>query len=544
MLLLFMLSFFMAPAPALAGNLVEITAQTVNIRSGPSTAYRIIGSAAKGETFSLIKEEAGWYNIQYNQNTAGWVIGTYSKIRGEDSNLPAYVRISSGMVNIRKGPGESYEKIGEMQPGTPLAVTGESGDWYEITTSDGKVGYVAGWLVQASADSGVTAPPPVSGGGLPEGYKQGSVNENTLNIRQSAGVSGKLLGTLSKGTKVAIYESSNGWYRVLAETGETGWVSGAYITLYDVFTSGKVPQAQALPVWDGKSLSEGEINLSWENTSYGCRLIFSGTSRLVYHLTRQGGDLLFSGDMLINLSSGDCAVTLSHSGSSQSAVTIKGREYLYYQERLSEDGKTLYLELGYNPVVGKIIYLDPGHGNYNSSNILDNGASGASGLREKDVVIDIARKTEAILLSWGADVRLTRGNTTYISLEERAWMANAAKADIFVSIHCNAATNRQAQGTSTWFYAPAGGAFNREERLAFARIMQEAMVAASGRPNYGVQEERFVVLRETHMPSVLLETAFISNAAEEALLATDSFRQALAHGITQGIQNHFAGQAK
>ena len=82
------------------------------------------------------------------------------------------------------------------------------------------------------------------------------------------------------------------------------------------------------------------------------------------------------------------------------------------------------------------------------------GATGPSGLRESDVTYSIATKTKAILESWGADVRLTRGDKGYISLEERAWMANSANADIFVSIHTNASTSSSVSGTSTWFYAP------------------------------------------------------------------------------------------
>ncbi len=544
-LILFAAVFFIGPMQAKAADMVEITAKSINIRSGPSTAYKIIGSAVKGDTFPLIKEESGWYNIKFTANTTGWVINTYSKINLESSKLPLYVQINSGIVNIRLGPGTNYEKIAEMQPGLPLSVTGESGDWYEIITEDGKTGYVASWLVQATINSGGIQSPPVSSGGLPEGYKQGTVNEDTLNIRKTPGVSGELLGTLNKGAKVAIYESRDGWFKVLAETGQSGWVSGLYITLFDVFTSSAVTKENPLPQWDGKSVSRGNISLKWENTPYGCRLIFTGSSRLVYNISRRGEGLIFSGDMAISLDTqtGSC-LALNYEGSTKSSLNIKGDKYLYYHEDLSADGKVLRLETGYSPVVGKLIYLDPGHGNYNASNNLDCGAAGAGGLKEKDVNIDIARKAEAILLSQGADVRLTRGDTTFLTLEERAWMANAAQADIFISIHCNSATNRQAQGTSTWFYAPNGGAFDRSIRLEFARIMQEAMVKHSGRPNYGVREDRFVVLRETTMPSVLLETAFISNQEEEGLLATDSFRQALAEGIAAGAGNYFASCAK
>lgn len=536
---LFVLVIFLAPPSAYGADQVKITTDQINIRSGPATSDGIVGTATKGDLFELIKEQDGWYNIRLSNGDTGWVIMTYSTKVAAASNLPQYVKIDSGSVNIRSGPGTSYAKVGQMLPNVALPVTGISGDWYEVTTTDGNMGYVANWLVTPVNGSGSTQLPSAETTGLPSEYKQGTVTEDTLNIRSGPSTSHEILGKLTKGTKIAIYESQDGWLRVLASSGESGWISSSYVSIDNAKTSGVIPVKNELPVWNGATIHEGSINTYCENTAYGAKLTFKASDRLIYTINKSNNSLIFQSDMEISLpGSNSSALSIAHTNGT-TAINISGTDSLFYNSELSEDGTELVLNLSSSPVAGKIIYIDPGHATYKGT-IVDSGAVGASGLKEKDVTYAIAKKVESILLGWGADVRLTRGTTSYLTLEERAWMANAGNADIFISIHCNSATNKSAQGTSTWIYAPEGGAFDRAERLKFAQIMQSAMLEAGGRPNYGIREERFVVLRETEMPSVLLETAFISNSEEESLLGSDDFQQKMANGICNGIKNYFA----
>ena len=544
-----LLFLFLCSALAYAETIVTVTGSTVNIRSGPATTYDKIGSATQGETYRLLREENGWYNIELADGSDGWIISTYGQKTTNDT-LPAYVKAASGTVNIRSGAGTSYDRLGQLSGDITVKVNGEEGDWYKITTGAGQTGYVAKWLVVSATaakpgDTGDTPSGTDNTGStttLPAGYKQGTVNEDTLNIRSGPSTSYDILGELSKGTKVAIYESSGNWFRVLSETNLSGWVSSSYITLSNVQVSGSLPNVSELPAWSGSELN-GEADFDSSATeSGGAEITISSDSRLMYSISHDGDDLVLRFDMHLFGDSGGCG-DLEIEQVNENELVVSGAEYLYYKESLSNDGRTLTVVIGENPVAGKIIYIDPGHGSYNESGSFDPGAIGQSGLEEHTVTYDVAQRVEEILLSWGADVRLTRGATSYADLYERAWMANAAGADIFVSIHTNSATNTNAHGTSTWFYAPANTYYDRAERLAFAQTMQAAMVAATGLSSYGVHEERFVVVRETVMPSVLVETAFISNLEEEALLASDEFRDRLAEGITNGIRNYLEGKA-
>lgn len=169
------------------------------------------------------------------------------------------------------------------------------------------------------------------------------------------------------------------------------------------------------------------------------------------------------------------------------------------------------------------IFIDAGHGGKNP------GAIGQNGLYESNVTLDIALKLGRILTEWGYEVEYSRKTDKTVSLSDRAKMANEWGANFFVSIHCNSNVNKEANGTSTYFYKPNTVA------ESFASIVNNSLVRQIERKDLGIFSANFAVLRLTRMPAILVETAFISNLAEEALLASNTFRQNCAIGIANGI---------
>lgn len=174
------------------------------------------------------------------------------------------------------------------------------------------------------------------------------------------------------------------------------------------------------------------------------------------------------------------------------------------------------------------ICVDPGHGGY------DPGAVGPSGLKEKDITLAVSFLVAEKLKAAGQNVVLTRiGDivtwTPDGDLSKRCQVANNFNADVFVSIHCNSATNPAATGTETYHHA----ASTNGKRLAGA--VQGELVAALGLPDRGVKTANFYVLAHTNMPAVLVELAFICNPKEEALLATPSAQEKMAQAIARGV---------
>lgn len=220
-----------------------------------------------------------------------------------------------------------------------------------------------------------------------------------------------------------------------------------------------------------------------------------------------------------------------------------------------------------------LIVLDPGHGGD------DHGAPGADGSRESRLVLDIAKRVRERLRTRLPRVRvmLTREDDTFVSLEQRAAMANVADADIFVSIHLNASpTEAERGGVGTFVLdtsgdrqalrlaaAENGSSESEVSELAalLATIQRRDQVAASrtlatriqystlswGRrivPNLydrGVRDAAFYVLVGARMPAVLVEASFVLRAPEAPMLVREDYRETLAIGIAEGIVRYAEG---
>ena len=159
---------------------------------------------------------------------------------------------------------------------------------------------------------------------------------------------------------------------------------------------------------------------------------------------------------------------------------------------------------------------------------LDSGAIGTV-LQEADVVKNIAEIVCSDLQAVDYEVLFVQEN----ELADITHASNSFGADLFISIHCNAATNTEAQGTETFCYSSGGSG----ESLAFR--IQEQIINSLGTVDRGVKySQGLYVLKYTDCPSVLVETAFISNADDEQLLAD---RQTdFAHAIARGVTDYFA----
>lgn len=219
-----------------------------------------------------------------------------------------------------------------------------------------------------------------------------------------------------------------------------------------------------------------------------------------------------------------------------------------------------------------LVIIDPGHGG------IDPGAIGEGGLMEKEVVLEISRKVKDLLEIQGYDVFMTRNKDCFISLKRRARVANHRQADLFVSIHANAALNNLAQGTETFYYAPASdplaralaslenavlrlephSEFNNElifyqseekngrlmDSIQAARAVQRAISRVTRGPDRGIKAAEFYVLKRTMMPSILVETGFLSNQGEGKLLADTDYRARMAQAIARGIDNYLNFRAR
>ncbi|WP_066567387.1 N-acetylmuramoyl-L-alanine amidase [Snodgrassella sp. CFCC 13594] len=219
-----------------------------------------------------------------------------------------------------------------------------------------------------------------------------------------------------------------------------------------------------------------------------------------------------------------------------------------------------------------IVMIDPGHGGE------DPGAIGPSGLREKDVVLAIARETKKQLDALGYKTYMTRNEDIFIPLGVRVAKARKLKADVFVSIHADAFTNPSAKGTGVYALSPKGATSAAAKYLAKTQneadsiggvnyskdttvnntlfdLAQTATINDSLKLGKGVLDQlakinklhkgsvdqaNFAVLKAPDIPSILVETAFISNPTEEQLLSTGAFRKKAASSIAGGVKGYLS----
>jgi N-acetylmuramoyl-L-alanine amidase len=213
-----------------------------------------------------------------------------------------------------------------------------------------------------------------------------------------------------------------------------------------------------------------------------------------------------------------------------------------------------------------VVVIDPGHGGDNL------GSIGPSGYTEKQSNLEIARRLKDKIEAAGIEVFMTRNDDVSLTLERRTEIANSVEADLFISVHANGYRGNEARGFEVYFLSPALGEDEKKvaarenagadmssfiapgsgEEVAFilwdaaqnefivessdlAQFVNEEMSLRLDIPNRGVKQADFVVLTGAYLPAILVETAFITNHTEEALLRDGAFQQTIADAVAAGV---------
>ncbi len=217
-----------------------------------------------------------------------------------------------------------------------------------------------------------------------------------------------------------------------------------------------------------------------------------------------------------------------------------------------------------------VVVIDPGHGGK------ETGTVGPSGVMEKDITLQVARKLRDLLISrLGIQVFLTRDRDISLTLEERTALANSYKADLFISIHANSTLRGRARGAETYYLSvdwldedlkaklqeAEPNAFKNpskasgddvlnmilwdvaqtayiEESSRIALLIQKTLNEELGISNRGVKQAPFRVLMGARMPAILIEIGFLNNAQEEKQLSNPLYQQKLALAITKSIEHY------
>ncbi|MDO4745916.1 MAG: SH3 domain-containing protein, partial [Bacillota bacterium] len=220
-----------------AGETGQVTASSLNVRSGAGTGYSKIGSLSKGKTFTVTgtaKDKSGvkWYKLKYNSKT-GYVSSKYVNIKQPTvtsvSNLKGTVNTKSDPLTVRSGAGSGYSKIGSLAKGKTFTITGKAQDssgkwWYRLTYS-GKNGYVSSSYVKTTSTSSSATTVTSTTGTV-------NTKSDPLTVRSGPGTSYSKLGTIANGKTFSITskakDSSGVWWYKFKFNGKNGYVSSKY----------------------------------------------------------------------------------------------------------------------------------------------------------------------------------------------------------------------------------------------------------------------------------------------------------------------------
>ncbi|WP_053364192.1 SH3 domain-containing protein [Bacillus sp. FJAT-27251] len=572
--LLLLIGSLQTAAPAQASNgTVEITGTSLNVRQGPGLSYPVVGKANKGEKYIIIKQQGDWIQISLPGGRKGWVAEWFTKKESAAAAAPSAGASGTGIVaadslRVRSGPGTSYASIGSLRNGQSVTVLNTNGSWAKI-----RHGSLEGWISKDYLNMNGSRQQSVPASG-----NDAIASADNLNVRVSPALNARVIGKLAKGTKVKVQSQENGWAKIVYQ-GQAAYVSGQYLS----FTS-STPQAgsaasrpageatvtaSSLYVRDSGSLngkvvgqvSRGEkfrileekdnwlkIEYKPGRTGWAAGWFFekkaSSPAPSANSVKNQSVTVLHNGTNIrkgagVNTS----VVQRANQGDMFKVVSLNGD---WYQISLANGG-TGYIagwlvSLNGNQAVqikkpgagihmkNKTVVIDPGHGGR------DGGTVGARGTLEKNLNLATARLLYDKLKAAGTNVVMTRNGDSYLSLGSRVSASHYHNADAFISLHYDSIADRSVRGMTTYYYHSSHRTLSKE--------VHSSVSSRTSLRDRGVRQGDYHVIRENQRPATLLELGYLSNPAEEMLVSTPQYQEAVAAGIFEGLAKYFKGNGQ
>lgn len=518
---------------------------STNVYSQTSQSSKSLKSYKQGHILKFQSHNANWYMATVfisGKAQTGYIHQNDVDLINGPQRIQGFGLVQP--VNVYGSPTQSSKVLKSYNKGSSLIYQSFSSQWHKATVYvNGKAhtGYIR------ASDVGPKAPaisPPVKGIAI----------ANTVSVYGSTSKSSTKLKSYKKG-HILIYRAfNNNWYEATVYV--NGKARSGYIHSDDVENSvtsqstlqglgsknpTRVYSSASTSSKSLKNYKQGHIlkYRTFTTNWYEATVIIKGKAQTGY-IHKNDVEAITKQKKTIR-GFGAKSPTRVYASASKSSATLKSyrisapmtyRTFTadWYEATVYVNGKARTGYIHKNDVrltPGKVVVLDPGHGG------IDPGAS-ALGIVEKRLNLDIALRTRKLLENAGYTVIMTRSTDIFIPLAGRAKIANDSNADIFISIHGNS-MNGSISGIETFWY----GKFERANSIRLANSLQTNLVNSMNIRHRRVAEGNFHVIRETKMPSALVEVGFIDNPGDAAKLKQAKYKQLAAQGILNGVQNYF-----
>ena len=237
-----------------------VAAEEVNLRKGPGTSYEKVAKVVEGQTLYISETKGDWYKATVHGGNTGWIAKWLVKTGGGSSEAGSQATTAKGFVigqavNLRKGPGTSYEKVAMVVQGQTLYITETKGDWHKATIHGGNSGWIAKWLVKIGGEEDSPASRSASST-VPVGKFETMpawVSEELANVRTGPGKDKDVAFQLERGTKVTATALDGHWVKLKTSEGKTGWAAAWVVSF--------VPPGEGITAKEGSQTVD--VHVGW-----------------------------------------------------------------------------------------------------------------------------------------------------------------------------------------------------------------------------------------------------------------------------------------
>ena len=404
------------------------------------------------------------------------------------------IQVTTDGLNIRKSSDTSSSAniVGTVNKGGKLSVYAIEGDWLKVSYK-GAYAYIFKSYAQfVDADGNAL-------GGVQKQVT--TVKEVPIYVKPNT--SSKIISTVKSTIQVPVYKTVNGYYLTVVD-GLPGYIeanSTEDVEIEQPSNPDPTPESTPpTPTVSGDLLGRVTVD------SLNIRKEANSTSAVVGKLSK------------------GASVQVNSIHEYWAQITFEGIEGYVHKSYLK-----LFNQSG-NPLKDRIIVLDPGHGGKDVGTL-----SGT--IYEKTITLKVGTLVKEKLEAVGAKVMMTRTGDTYPSLQDRVDFTNTNFGEIFVSIHVNSAGNTSAQGTETYYAVTVGDMY--QEDMDLAKFVNDQIVNNLNMKNRGVKEQKYYVIANMSIPSILVELGFLSNSEDRNKLTNDQSIELYAESIYKGILEYY-----
>lgn len=395
------------------------------------------------------------------------------------------VTVQGSSINVRSGPGLSYDLVSEISPETRLHVVDRKGEWLKVISETDQVGWTPSWLFnQGQKSSGQSA--------------EAVVSQSEANLYSQADTSSDLVATLDAGDSVEVHYQVGSWLQV--ESGDQkGWMSAYQVLISDQDDSSQETPEATVTILDVETNVRNQPTT--ESEKIGSAPAYASYPYLGsdgdWHMIQFDDDTVgFVADYLVEVDG------------------VQGLED--NQHPVDRDIPALS---------DATIVLDAGHGGN------DPGALGDA-VYEKEVTLSTVRKLADLLEAQGANVILTREDDSYVYLSDRLADSLNSHADVFISIHYDASgVPNSMSGTTTYYF--------HDNDLELAQLVNHYLSANGPLSNNGSHIGDYYVLRNNARASLLLELGYMNHEDDYEYIETEEYHQEIAEAIYQALVEYF-----